>query len=95
MSYFIIVGFPNFLGSSIIIRSKTWFIRSAKVSMRNAFVYFSILKLAFAMLKYQHCLSKNCNTKVSIANFSAPNKLSYYSLTNILDEKFTNQIVLK
>ena len=27
-----------------------WFIRSAKVSISNAFAYFSILKLAYAML---------------------------------------------
>ena len=53
-------------------KSRTQFIRSTKVRKSNAFAYFSILKLA-----YLCCLSKNCNAKVSVANFSAPNKLGF------------------
>ena len=48
------------------------FIKSAKVSKSNDFVYFIILKLAYSKC----CLSKNYNAQVSVANFSTQNKPS-------------------
>ena len=42
-----------------------------------SFCYFSITKVSIRNAKVsKHCLSKNCNAKVSIANFSVPIKLS-------------------
>ena len=41
----------------------------------------------------EHCLSKNCNAKVSIANFSAPNKLSLVLSDDASEHFFSTQIL--
>ena len=50
------------------------FWRSAKVSKSKSFAYFSNLKLAYATLNKALLKSKNYNSVVSIANFSALNE---------------------
>ena len=46
----------------------------SKDSININFAYFSTLKIACTTLS-KHSISKKCNAKVSIASFSAPNKL--------------------
>ena len=42
-------------------------------------IFSLLVKLTFVkeFQKSKRCLSKNCNAKVSITNFMAPNKLTY------------------
>ena len=51
---------------------KAWLIRSAKFSKSTAFAYFSICTKVS-----KSKVSKNYDAKKSVANFSAPNELSY------------------